>query len=89
MAARRKTAEQVALMRRAGRVVALMHEAVRAAAAGLAASPLTTMEKAASPCQPSITAPQSIDSRSPSSRTEALGTPWRTVSLTLEHSTAG
>ena len=45
MANKRKTAEQVAVMRRAGRVVALMHEAVRAAA--VPGATLDTLDRAA------------------------------------------
>ncbi|MEO5678514.1 MAG: type I methionyl aminopeptidase, partial [Acidimicrobiales bacterium] len=45
MAGRRKTPEQVAIMRRAGRVVALMHEAVREAA--VPGAPLIDLDVAA------------------------------------------
>lgn len=45
MAVKRKTADQVAVMRRAGRVVALMHQAVRDAA--VPGAPLTDLDRAA------------------------------------------
>ncbi len=45
MAAKRKTADQVAKMRRAGRVVALMHEAVREAA--VPGAPLLQLDRVA------------------------------------------
>ena len=45
--------------------------------------------KAASPCQPSTMAPQSIETRSPSSSTCGPGMPWMTTSLTEAQITAG
>jgi len=45
MAAKRKTADQVAVMRRAGRVVALMHQAVRDAA--VPGAPLSDLDRVA------------------------------------------
>jgi hypothetical protein len=46
----------------------------------------TISEIAASPCQPSTIAPQSIETRSPSRSTRVPGTPCTTSSLTLTHS---
>ena len=47
--------------------------------------PPTINEIAASPCQPSTIAPQSIDTRSPSRTVRAPGIPWTTSSFTLTH----
>ncbi len=54
--------------------------AIRAATSS-GTSPRAT-ETAASPCQPSTMAPQSIETRSPSASTRAPGTPCTTSSLT-------
>ena len=45
--------------------------------------------KAASPCQPDTTAPQSMATTSPSSRTRSPGIPWTTTSLGEAQITAG
>ena len=44
---------------------------------------------AASPCQPSTMAPQSIEIRSPSTSTRSPGMPWTTSSLTDAQIVAG
>ncbi len=49
----------------------------------------TPAVKAASPCQPSTTAPQSIDTMSPSSSTRSPGMPWTTTSFGDAQITAG